>query len=310
MQDYSKIELSIVATIYNSESTIPVLIKSIREAVASLDGFYEVILVDDRSMDRSWDVIQAQASQFFEVKGVRLSRNFGQQIAMSAGISYARGNYIVIMDGDLQNPPEAIPILYEKIKNKFDLIYTVSKRRNNFKDEITSSFFWFVIRKVLGVTIIPDQLMMKIMTSRVARQYNTYPEVHRTVAGIIKDVGFSYSVLPVENKRRQSGRSNYNFMKRFNLMVDIVISMSNVPLNFMLYLGGGVFLGTLLLIILYTILFFVSDVPAGYTSMMLSIFFFGSMIVTMLGFIGRYLSNIYMEVRRRPLFIEDGKVNL
>lgn len=304
------IELSIVATIYFGENVIRDLVNSIREAVIPLNCFYEIILVDDRSGDQSWTMIQAVAAEFPEVKGVKLSRNFGQQIAMSAGISYAKGRYILIMDGDLQNPPSAIPQLYNKIKNKFDVIYAVSKTRNNFLDEVTSSFFWFILRKLLGVTIVPNQLMMKIMTWRVANHYCNYAEIQRTVAGIIKDVGFTYDVMEVENKRRKVGRSNYNFIKRANLMVDMIISMSNVPLNFMLYLGGGVFLATVVLIIIYTVLFFVSDVPVGYTSMMLSIFFFGSMIVTMLGFIGKYLSNIYTEVRRRPLFIEDQKVNL
>lgn len=304
------IELSIVATIYFGERFVEDLVKAIREAVLTLNCTYEIILVDDRSTDKSWSMIHAQSSLFPEVRGVRLSRNFGQQIAMSAGIHHAKGNYIVIMDGDLQNPPEAIPLLYQKVRNDFDLIYTVSKTRNNFKDETTSSIFWFILRKFLGVKIVPNQLMMKIMTARLARHYMSYQEIHRTVSGIINDLGFRYDFLEIENKRRKTGGSNYSFLMRFNLMVDIIISMSNVPLNFMIYLGGSVFLVTLVMIISYTVLFFVSDVPAGYTSLILSIFFFGSLIVMMLGFIGRYLSNIYTEVRRRPLFIEDEKVNL
>lgn len=303
-------ELSIVATIYFGEKFVEDLVKAIRETVQPLDCTYEIILVDDRSGDQSWLKICSQASQFTEVRGIRLSRNFGQQIAMSAGINHAKGNYIVIMDGDLQNPPEAIPLLYQKVKNDFDLIYTVSKTRNNFSDETTSSFFWFVLRKFLGVKIVPNQLMMKIMTARLARHYLSYQEIHRTVSGIINDLGFRYDSIEVENRRRPSGGSNYSFLKRFNLMVDIIISMSNVPLNFMIYLGGIVFFITMVMIIVYAVLFFVSDVPAGYTSLILSIFFFGSLIVMMLGFIGRYISNIYSEVRRRPLFIEDEKVNL
>ncbi len=310
MPNDREIELSIVATVYFGEKFVEDLVKAIREEALALNCTYEIILIDDRSGDKSWLKILGQAFQFPEVRGVRLSRNFGQQIAMSAGINYAKGNYIIIMDGDLQNPPEAIPLLYRKVKNDFDLVYTVSKTRNNVKDETTSSIFWFILRKLLGVKIIPNQLMMKIMTARLARHYLSYQEIHRTVSGIINDLGFRYDFIEVENKRRQSGRSNYNFIQRFNLMVDIIISMSNVPLNFMIYLGGSVFLVTLLMIIIYIVLFFVLDVPAGYTSLILSIFFFGSLIVMMLGFIGRYLSNIYTEVRRRPLFIEDEKVNM
>ena len=305
-----EIELSIVATIYFGEKCVAELVNAILQAVQPMGCTYEIILVDDRSGDDSWSRIREQASQFSEVKGLRLSRNFGQQIAMSAGIHHARGKYVVIMDGDLQNPPEAIPLLYQKVKSDFDIIYTVSKVRNNFADETTSSVFWFILRKFLGVKIIPNQLMMKIMTARLARHYRSYQEIHRTVSGIVHDLGFKDAVLEIDNKRRLSGKSSYGFFKRFNLMVDIIISMSNGPLNFMIYLGGVVFFITLVLIITYTVLFFVSDVPAGYTSLILSIFFFGSLIVMMLGFIGRYISNIYSEVRRRPLFIEDEKINL
>jgi glycosyltransferase involved in cell wall biosynthesis len=306
----NEIELSIVATIYFGERLVADLVKAIQEAVRDLGCSYEIILVDDRSGDQSWLRICEQATRFPEVKGVRLSRNFGQQIAMSAGISYARGNYVVIMDGDLQNPPEAIPLLYHKVKNDLDLVYTVSKVRNNAGDETTSSIFWFILRKFLGVNIVPNQLMMKIMTARMARHYLSYQEIHRTVSGIVHDLGFRHDFIKVDNRKRPAGASHYSFLKRFNLMVDIIISMSNTPLNFMIYLGGTVFFVTLALIITYIVLFFVADVPAGYTSLILSVFFFGSLIVMMLGFIGRYLSNIYSEVRRRPLFIEDEKVNL
>jgi glycosyltransferase involved in cell wall biosynthesis len=310
MPNNTDIELSIVATIYYGERTVVDLVKAIREAVLGLKCNYEIILVDDRSGDGSWSKVCEQATQFPEVKGVRLSRNFGQQIAMSAGISYAKGKYVVIMDGDLQNPPEAIPLLYNKVKNDLDLVYTVSKIRNNAGDETTSSIFWFILRKFLGVKIVPNQLMMKIMTARLARHYLSYQEIHRTVSGIVFDLGFRYDFIEVDNRKRPVGGSHYSFLKRFNLMLDIIISMSNTPLNFMIYLGGTVFFVTLALIITYVVLFFVSDVPAGYTSLILSIFFFGSLIVMMLGFIGLYLSNIYSEVRRRPLFIEDEKVNL
>jgi hypothetical protein len=152
--------------------------------------------------------------------------------------------------------------------------------------------------------------MMKIMTSDFVKRYNAYEEVNRTVAGIVRDISVNYQVLEVENKKRTIGKSHYNLFKRFSLLIDIVISLSNEPLNMMIYFGSLVFIITVLISIYYLFLFIFSDVPTGFTSIILVLFFFGSLIILLLGFIGRYLSNIYSEVRRRPLYHIKSLINL
>lgn len=304
------IELSVVATIYNDAAVVPLLVNEITSQCRPLEINFEIILVNDCSTDDSEKAIEKICLSSSNVKGITLSRNFGQQIAMSVGMRYAAGKYIIIMDGDLQNPPSEIPRLYREILKGYDIVYTVSKTRNNFLNQLSSSLFWFIITKIFGVKIVKNQLMMKIMNRALVERYNEYNEIHRTVAGIVKDVSSYHQILYVENQIRKFGNSHYNFVKRCNLMIDMLISLSSAPLNMLIFLGFSVFVLTNIVSIYYIIQYLFFDVPPGFTSVILSIFFFGSLIVLLLGFIGRYLSNIYTEVRGRPLFHIKKKYNI
>jgi glycosyltransferase involved in cell wall biosynthesis len=310
MKNNTNIELSIVTTVYNDAEIVSLLVKELCHQCEQLKVSYEIILVNDYSTDSSEIEIQKECKKNENVKSILLSRNYGQQIAISAGMLYANGKYIVIMDGDLQNPPSEIPRLYNEILKGYDIVYTVSKTRNNFFNRITSSFFWYILTKLFGVKIVQNQLMMKIMNHSFVDRYNQYNEINRTVEGIIVDISENYSVLQVENQERISGKSHYNFFKRSNLMIDMLIGLTNVPLNMMLYFGWLVFLITIILSIYNLIAYLYFNVPAGFTSIILSIFLFGSLIILLLGFIGRYLSNIYNEVRRRPLFHIKATCNI
>ena len=214
--------VSIVVPVYNGARLVERLVQ---EVAASLNGEpYELLLIEDGSEDSSWDAIVAAASLCPEVKGFRLSRRFGQQIAVSAGIAKARGKYLIVMDCDLQNPASAIPEILGSLRAGNELVYTVSKSRNNARDALTSQLFWFVLTKIFRASVVKHQLMMKGMTSQMARIYDSYPEATRTVAGIVGDIGYKHVVIEVENARRGDGKSNYGFFRRFDLMVDMIIS--------------------------------------------------------------------------------------
>lgn len=303
-------ELSIVATVYNDAEIVPILVDRIIQSVAPLNVAYEIILINDCSPDGSEFAIAEQSKKHTFVKGISLSRNCGQQIAMSAGIHQAKGNYVLIMDGDLQNPPEDIPRLYEKIKEGYDLVYAVSTVRNGWTEELSSKFFWYFVSRILKVKVIPNQLMMKMMTQKFVQQFNTYSETNRTISGIVADIGSKCVTVPVENHRRTIGKTNYNFFKRFNLMIDIIISFSNAPLNFIIYLGMLIFVATTIGAAREFYVSFVYGGPEGYLSLRLTQFFFGSINILSLGLIGRYLSSIYAEVKRRPLYIIDKTYNI
>ena len=151
---------------------------------------------------------------------------------------------------------------------------------------------------------------MKIMTREFAERFNSYNEQNRTVTGIIKDIGQHHATVEITNRKRTLGKSNYSFLNRFNLMIDVIISLSNSPLNIMIHLGWIIFTCTFFASIYYIFLYLFYQVPSGFTSILLSIFFFGSLIILMLGIIGRYLANIYLEVKNRPLFHVKKTYNL
>ncbi len=302
--------LSIVATVYNDAETVPVLVENIVKNIPLQISKYEIILVNDFSRDSSEKAIEAECSKNPNVKGISLSRNYGQHTAMSAGMQHATGDYVITMDGDMQNPPSAIPAMVTKITEGYDIVYTVSKKRNGILDAFTSYIFWAMLTKVFKMNVVKHQLMLKIMTREFIERFTKYGEANRTIDGLVADISANYAILNVENQKRVHGRSNYNFFKRMDLTLDMIISLSSAPLNFLIYLGFFIFLGTVLCILYYLSSYLFDVVPPGYTSTQLSIFFFGGLIVLILGIIGRYLSNIYTEVRQRPLFHIKKTYNL
>jgi dolichol-phosphate mannosyltransferase len=293
--------VSVVVPVYNGARLVERLVQ---EVAASLNGEpYELLLIEDGSQDSSWDAIVTAASLSPHVKGFRLSRNFGQQIAVSAGIAKARGKYVIVMDCDLQNPASAIPEILKALRAGHELVYTVSKTRNNTRDALTSQLFWFVLTRIFKASVVKHQLMMKGMTSKMARIYDSYPEATRTVAGIVGDIGYRHAVIEVENARRGEGKSNYGFFKRFDLMIDMIISIAAAPLKILIYAGFAGFIATLLASVYFLAAALFHSAPSGVTVIVLSVFLFGSLMTCILGIVGVYLANIYAEVRRRPLFL-------
>ena len=294
--------VSVVVPVYNGA---PLVARLVREIAASLDATgepYELLLIEDGSRDSSWDAIVAAAARHPEIRGIRLTRNFGQQVAVSAGIAKARRQYVIVMDGDLQNPPSAIRDIVAQLKAGNELVYTVSKTRNNARDAATSRLFWFVLTRVFRVPAVAHQLMMKGMSAKTARAFDSYPELTRTVAGIVADIGGRHAVIEVENAPRREGSSNYGFFRRFDLMVDMIISMA-APLRVLVHAGAAGLLLTLAaaLYLLAAALF--HSVASDVALLVVAVCLFGSLMTLALGIIGVYLANIYTEVRRRPLFL-------
>ncbi len=303
-------DLSVVATIYNDEGNVAPLVAEIQKHVNTLGVSYEILLVDDFSKDGSRKAIENVCEQNPEVKGVFLSKNHGQQIAMSAGINLATGNYVVIMDGDLQNPPAEIPNLYNEIKKGYDIVYTTSEIRNNFFDQLTSKAFWFLVTTVFKVDIVPNQLMLKIMTRDFVDKFNKYNELNRTIEGLLRDISSNYSIIKVTNRKRLSGKSHYNLFMKISLMIDLIISLTAKPLDLLLLISGIIFTSSFFLGIYYLIMYLFFATPIGYTSLVLAIVFFGSFNSIMIGLVGKYISTIYLESKNRPLFHLDKTINI
>ena len=304
------IELSVVSAIYNDANSVKQLVSEFENELIKLDISYEIILVNDGSIDNSEEEIRKVCKKNSHVKGISLSRNFGQQIAISSGISFAKGEYVLIIDGDLENPIDSIPDLYKKIIEGYDVVYAVSPIRQTLSKKVTSQLFWFVIRRLLKIDIIKDQLLLRIMSRKFVDAFNIYPEVSRSVAGINYDIGMNSTSLIVKPQKRIYGESNYNFSKRLNMFIDIILNISSRPLNVVLYFGLFGLLLSVVLALIYFVKYYNGATITGNTSIMVSILFFGGAVLFILGIMARYLSLIYSEVKRRPLFLVKEKYNM
>ncbi len=301
--------ISVVTTVFNTKQYINELVYQIENEVSKISDEYEIILVDDNCPQESWEIIEENCLRNKKIKAIKLSKNAGQQIAMSAGISKSTKDYVIILDGDLQNPINEFPTIIDYLHNGKDIVYTISSTRNNMIDKITSKFFWYVITKILGVKIVKNQLMMKGFNKKIANLFSQYSEHNRTIAGVINDIGFTHEIIEVKNQKRKQGKSNYNFFQRFDLMLNIIISITNRPISLLIYFSLFIFLLSIIFSVYTLYNYIVFDVKSGFTSTVSLISFFGSTIILMLGFTSKYLASIYEEVKRRPLFHIEHETN-
>jgi len=302
--------LCVICTVFRSADIVGELVQLVSRECTKCTANFEIILVDDCSPDSSWSAIVEVCRTRSNVRGIRLGRNFGQQLAVSAGLRHTEADYVIVMDGDLQNPPSAIPEIFSKLKNNLDTVYTTSLVRNSLVSSASSWLFWWIMNKLFKIKVIPNQLMMRGMSRRCVDLFNSYNEHIRNVVGITHNIGLEYEVIKVCNKKRHSGSSNYNFFKRFDVMLDFVLLMTNRPLTYLIYGAAFAFFASFILGIKTFINYLrFPEMPAGYTTIIFLICLFCSSILLVLGVIGRYLANIYSEVRDRPLFNVEKKIN-
>ncbi len=272
---------------------------------------YEVILVCDGSPDNSWLAIKEECAKNEKVKGVNLSRNFGQHYAITAGMRYAKGEWVVLMDCDLQDPPEEIPRLYAKALEGYDI---VQSRRIHRKDglfkRMSSVAFHVVFDWFSGMKTDNTISNLGIYSHKVIDAFNEMQETSRSFGTLLSYVGFKRCTIDVEHSDRFEGKSSYSFRKLMKLMFDITISNSNKPLRIITGIG---FLFSLLafLLALYNVLAYFWGINnlQGFTTTVFSIWFMGGMLMMVLGVLGLYIGKIFNQVKQRPLFIVDELIN-
>lgn len=305
-------EFSVVIPIHNEEENITELYRRLTIAIESLcteksysKGSYEIILVDDGSTDNSWQLIMKLREKDSRVKGISFSRNFGHHVAITAGLDYTRGKVVILMDGDLQDPPEEIPRLYEKYKEGYDVVYGLRQHRQDpIAKKITSFLFWWILKRFSGVDIPVGQTMLRILSKRLVDVIKEMREHARFIHGMIAWAGFNATTLEVKHNPRIKGKSKYNIPKMFRLAFHAVTSFSTVPLILATYIGFISSLISLIVGIYFICLKIFYGVPIlGYASIMVSIFFVGGIQLLIFGMFGEYLGRIYQEVQKRPLYI-------
>ena len=299
------VELSVVVPVFNEEANLPELFRRLREVLEALLPSWELVLVDDGSRDRSWDLIRELAAADARVRGIRLSRNFGHQMALAAGLDTARGVAAVIMDADLQDPPELIPELVARWREGFEVVYAVRTRRSGdgaFK-RFTAAAFYRLLRRITRVDIPLDTGDFRLMGRSALDAFRRLPERHRFTRGLVSWLGFQQVGVPYAREARHGGETGYPLRKMVALAVDAITSFSHVPLQMATVLGFGVSAFAFAYILVVIVLKLAGVSWPGYTSLMAAILFLGGVQLVMIGLLGEYLGRVYDEVKRRPLYL-------
>lgn len=305
-------EISIVSPIYKGEKMLAELVSRIEAAVSTFTDDYEIILSNDCSPDHSWDVIEEICAKDKKVKGVNLSRNFGQPYAVTAGLSKASGNWVVVMDCDLQDRPEEIPNLYYKAKEGWDVVLARRvERQDKFLKRMSSVAFHAVYDYLSGVKSDKTVGNYGIYCKRIIEEYVKIPEYSRSFSTLILTLGFRKTSIDVKHAERAEGTSSYTLSRLLKLTFDIVISNSNKPLRLAVTWGFIMSVISFILALYNVLARFVGfiDVP-GYTFTVFSIWFTSGLQLSMFGIVGLYIGKIFDQVKGRPNYIVKNTINI
>lgn len=301
---------SIISPVYKADGIVDELVTRIKKSVETITIDYEIILVEDGSPDNSWNSIKAICKKDGRMKGIKLSRNFGQHHAITAGLDHCSGDWVVVMDCDLQDQPEEIPKLYQEALNGFDIVYARrANRQDSFLKKVFSKLFYRLFSWLSGVPQDSSIANFGIYSSKVIAAFNSLREPMRSFATMIKWVGFSSSAIEVEHAPRFAGKTSYDFKRLLNLAMDISLAFSDKPLKLTVKLGAAVSTGAFLFGIITLIRYLVGAITEpGYTSLIISVWFLGGLVIFIIGIIGLYLSKVFEGVKNRPLYIIEKKV--
>ena len=308
----SNIKLSIVSPVYRAEKMVHMLVERIVKSVTTITEDFEIILVNDASPDASWSVIEYECAQDKRVKGINLSRNFGQHYAITAGLHYAKGEWVVVMDCDLQDRPEEIPALYQKALEGYDIVYARRKQRQDkWLKRMTSRLFNAVLNRMSGLNKDKDVANYGIYRQRVIREYNKIPEQSRSFGSLILFLGFRTAIIDVQHAEREEGSSSYTLVRMLKLAFDVIISNSNKPLRMAVGLGFGMSVLSFLLALYNVVARMVGIISfPGYTTTVFSIWFVGGLMLFVMGVLGLYIGKIFDQVKGRPIYIVRNTINI
>jgi len=299
-------DLSIVIPIYNEELNINLLYNRLLVVVNKMNISYEFIFINDGSKDKSLQLIEAIAITNPCVKFIDFSRNFGHQIAVTAGIDVSVGDRVAIIDADLQDPPELIIDMYNKMDEDYQVVYAKRKNRKgeNFLKKFTAKLFYRILAKITAIDIPVDTGDFRIIDRKVVEVLKKMPEQEKYLRGQISWIGFNQTFVEYDRDQRLGGTTGYTYKKMFKFALDGITSFSDFPLKFA-SISGFVVSGIAFFVMLYSLYskFVLNDVVPGWTSIMLSIMFIGGIQLICVGIIGEYISRIGNNIKKRPLYI-------
>jgi len=301
----SAVELSVVIPAYNEEENLPTLYARLTATLAPLGLDYEIVFVNDGSQDRTLALLRDLADRDPRVIVVDLARNFGHQVAISAGLDHSRGAAVIIMDADLQDPPEVLPQFIARWREGYDVVYAIREQRKEGPlKRAAYALFYRLLKRIAHIDIPLDAGDFCIMDRRVVDLLNGMPERNRFVRGIRTWVGFNQTGLAYERHARHAGKPKYTFKKLIYLALDGLISFSFVPLRMISLAGLAVSLLSILIAIAYTIQKLTIGLsPPGFATLVVAIFFLAGIQLITIGVIGEYVGRIFEEVKARPLYV-------
>lgn len=303
--------ISIVTPVYNEEDNVVFFHEEITKVMKTTGMDYELIYVNDGSRDRTDELIRELAEKDSHVRAITFARNFGHQTAITCGMDFARGDAVITMDGDMQHPPELIPLLLEKWKDGYDIVQTIrtSTEDSGFIKKITSAGYYKVINSISKTPVTPGGSDFRLMNRKSLDVFLRFREHARFIRGIVGGLGFKQTTIKFEAPARHAGVSKFSMNKMLHFAMDGILTNSTTPLRAAFYAGAvSGFIGILLILhVLYSYL--VGNTVPGWATMTILIAFFGSANLVGLGIIGEYIGRIYEESKNRPLYWISGDTN-
>ncbi|UOQ49658.1 glycosyltransferase family 2 protein [Gracilibacillus caseinilyticus] len=311
MESAEKQLISVVVPVYGCETCLIELCDRIKTAVLSIPAKYEIILVNDASPDQAWQTIKRLSAQDNAIKGIDFARNFGQHHAITAGLDDAAGDWVIVMDCDLQDRPEEIPNLYDKAVEGYDIVFAKrTARQDNWFKRKSSQLFYRVYDYLSGQTTDYSTANFSIIEQKVVKSFRKLREQNRYFPLFIKWMGYRSTSIPVRHDARAEGKSSYNLYKLIHLATDAIISQSNKPLRLSIQFGFLISLVSFLYAVyLFCRYFFMDEHVQGWTSVMVSLFFIGGLIFFHFGVLGLYIGKIFNETKGRPLYLIREKTD-
>lgn len=301
-------DISIVVPVYNEEKSIRLMYDRLLASISKISSNFEIIYVNDGSRDNSFLELVKLSKEDSRVKYINFSRNFGHQIAVTAGLDKSKGDAVVIIDGDLQDPPEVIPEMYAKHKEGFEVVYgqRLKRKGESFFKKITAKYFYRILKKITSVNIPVDTGDFRLIDRKIVNDLKNMPEQNKFLRGQIAWLGYRQTSVFFERDERKFGETGYPFSKMLKFALDGITGFSDVPLQFVT--KTGIFISFIsFLVILYAIFshFILEKTITGWTSLIISSMFIGGVQLISIGIIGEYISRINKNVQNRPLYIID-----
>ncbi|MBD2346497.1 glycosyltransferase family 2 protein [Anabaena subtropica] len=297
---------SFIVPIYNEEETIEEMYRRISQVMDQMDGSVELCLVNDGSRDRSLKMMRELHHQDSRIVYLSLARNFGHQIAVTAGLNFVRGQVVVILDADLQDPPELIMEMVEQWRQGYHIVYAqrIKRRQEGWFKRFTAYAFYRILKQLADVDIPTDTGDFCLLDRQVVDVLNAMPERNRYIRGLRSWVGFKQTAVRFERDPRFAGDVKYTFRKSFALAINGIVSFSKVPLRLSTYLGllAAIVSLFMCLLVLYWRIFTPSSPLTGIAIILIAIFFLGAVQLVSIGILGEYIGRIYEEVKQRPLY--------